>query len=94
MEATKKHVFYILEVAPGGSSKLAWEELLKLVTERGGKQERTVLCCWHKVPAPNTAQVNATMGHTLDYDDISAINLRERNTRLSFLQDSLLTASF
>jgi 2-methylcitrate dehydratase PrpD len=68
-ELTKKHILDILGVALGGSSKPGVKELAELVTEWGGKEESTVLCYGHKVPAPNAAQVNATMGHALDYDD-------------------------
>jgi 2-methylcitrate dehydratase PrpD len=68
-ELTKKHILDILGVALGGSSKPGVKELAELVTEWGGKEESTLLCYGRKVPAPNAAQVNATMGHALDYDD-------------------------
>jgi len=68
-ETTKKQVLDILGVALGGSSRSGVKELAELVGEWGGKEESTVLCFGHKVPAPNAAQVNATMGHALDYDD-------------------------
>ncbi len=70
VEATRKEILDTLGVALGGSSKSGVKELLELVTEWGGKEESTVLCYGHKVPAPNAAQVNATMGHALDYDDV------------------------
>ena len=69
IELTKKHILDILGVALGGSSKPGVKELAELVTEWGGKEESTLLCYGRKVPAPNAAQVNATMGHALDYDD-------------------------
>jgi 2-methylcitrate dehydratase PrpD len=69
MEATKKHILDILGVALGGSAKPGVRELAELIAEWGGREESTVLCYGHKVPAPNAAQVNATMGHALDYDD-------------------------
>jgi len=68
-EHTKKQILDILGVALGGSSKAGVKELVELVMEWGGKEESTILCYGHKVPAPNAAQVNATMGHALDYDD-------------------------
>ncbi len=66
---TKKQILDILGVALGGSSRPGVRELAELIGEWGGKEESTVLCFGHKVPAPNAAQVNATMGHALDYDD-------------------------
>jgi 2-methylcitrate dehydratase PrpD len=69
VEVTKKQILDILGVALGGSSRPGVMELVELVAEWGGKAESTVLCFGHKVPAPNAAQVNATMGHALDYDD-------------------------
>ena len=72
VEMAKREVLDILGVALGGSSKPGVKELLELVTEWGGKEESTIFCYGHKVPAPNAAQVNATMGHALDYDDTGA----------------------
>ena len=69
VEHTKKQILDILGVALGGSSKPGVKELVELVTEWGGKEESTIFCYGNKVPAPNAAQVNATMGHALDYDD-------------------------
>ncbi len=69
VDITKKQILDILGVALGGSSRPGVRELAELVGEWGGKEESTVLCFGHKVPAPNAAQVNATMGHALDYDD-------------------------
>ena len=68
-ELTKKHILDILGVALGGSSRPGIKELAELIGEWGGKEESTVLCFGLKVPAPNAAQVNASMGHALDYDD-------------------------
>jgi len=69
LELTKKHILDILGVTLGGSSRPGVRELAELIGEWGGKEESTVLCYGLKVPAPNAAQVNATMGHALDYDD-------------------------
>jgi len=69
VEITKKQILDILGVALGGSSRPGVRELAELIAEWGGKEESTVLCFGHKVPTPNAAQVNATMGHALDYDD-------------------------
>ena len=69
IDHTKKQVLDILGVALGGSSKAGVKELAEIVSDWGGKEESTVFCFGKKVPAPNAAQVNATMGHALDYDD-------------------------
>jgi 2-methylcitrate dehydratase PrpD len=69
VEATKKEILDILGVAVGGSAKPGVKELREIVAEWGGKEESTILCYGDRVPAPNAAQVNATMGHALDYDD-------------------------
>jgi 2-methylcitrate dehydratase PrpD len=68
-EHTKKQILDILGVALGGSAKAGVKELAELVAEWDGKEESTIFCFDKKVPAPNAAQVNATMGHALDYDD-------------------------
>ncbi len=69
VEITRKQILDILGVALGGSSRPGVRELAEIIVEWGGKEESTVLCFGNKVPAPNAAQVNATMGHALDYDD-------------------------
>ncbi len=69
VEHTKKQVLDILGVALGGSSKAGIKELAEIITDWGGKKESTIICFGEKVPAPNAAQVNASMAHALDYDD-------------------------
>jgi 2-methylcitrate dehydratase PrpD len=69
VEHTKKQVLDILGVALGGSGRPGIKELAAIVTDWGGKEESTIFCYGKKLPAPNAAQVNASMGHALDYDD-------------------------
>jgi 2-methylcitrate dehydratase PrpD len=69
IEHTKKQVMDMLGVMLGGSSRQGVGELAELMREWGGKEESSVLCFGYKAPAPNAAQVNATMGHALDFDD-------------------------
>jgi 2-methylcitrate dehydratase PrpD len=71
VEHTKKQVLDIIGVALGGSSKAGVKELAEIVLDWAGKEESTIFCYGKKVPAPNAAQVNAAMGHALDYDDTS-----------------------
>ena len=70
VEITKKEVLDTLAVAVAGFGQPGPKELLELVQEWGGKEEATVIGCRQKVPAPNAAQVNATLVHTRDYDDV------------------------
>jgi 2-methylcitrate dehydratase PrpD len=70
VEITKKEVLDTLAVAVAGLGQPGPKELLELVQEWGGKEEATVIGCRQKVPAPNAAQVNATLTHTRDYDDV------------------------
>ena len=72
MEMTKKQILDITGVTMGGSSKPGIRELAELMTDWGGKQESTLFCFGGKVPVPVAAQVNASMGHALDYDDTGA----------------------
>jgi 2-methylcitrate dehydratase PrpD len=69
VEHTKKQVLDILGVALGGSSRPGIKELAEIITDWGGKPESSIFCFGKKVPAPNAAQVNASMAHALDYDD-------------------------
>jgi 2-methylcitrate dehydratase PrpD len=69
LDHTKKQVLDIIGVALGGSSKAGVGELAAIVIDWAGKEESAIFCYGKKVPAPNAAQVNATMGHALDYDD-------------------------
>jgi 2-methylcitrate dehydratase PrpD len=70
IEATKRQILDTLGVMLGGSSREGVKQLVELITEWGGKEESTILAFGYKVPSPNAAQVNATMGHALDYDDL------------------------
>jgi 2-methylcitrate dehydratase PrpD len=70
VEITKKEVLDTLAVAVAGFGQPGPKELLDMVREWGGKEEATVVGSKQKVPAPNAAQVNATLIHTRDYDDV------------------------
>lgn len=69
VEHTKKQVLDILGVALGGSAQPGVKELAEIVVDWAGKPESTIFCYGKKIPAPDAAQVNASMGHALDYDD-------------------------
>ncbi len=70
VDETKKQILDILGVAVGGFSYSGPKELRELILDWGGKAESTIIGTSKKVPAPNAAHINATMAHSLDYDDV------------------------
>jgi 2-methylcitrate dehydratase PrpD len=70
VEATKKEILDLLGVALGGINQPGATHVCELVKEWGGKEESSIIGSKQKVPAPNAAQANATMAHTLDFDDV------------------------
>ena len=70
VSATKKQVLDFFGVAVGGSSEAGVKEMTDLALEWGGAPQSTVIYWGYKLPAPIAAQLNATMGHSLDYDDV------------------------
>ena len=67
---TKDQVLDFFGVALGGSSEAGVGEMRDLVLEWGGAPQSSILRFGDRVPAPNAAQVNATMAHSLDFDDV------------------------
>jgi 2-methylcitrate dehydratase PrpD len=67
---TKDQVLDFFGVALGGSREAGANETRDLALEWGGAPQCTVLAYGDKLPAPNAAQVNATMAHCLDFDDV------------------------
>jgi 2-methylcitrate dehydratase PrpD len=70
VEETKKQVLDYIGVALGGYGQAGAKEIRELAVEWGGAAQSTILSCGVKVPAPNAAQANATMVHSLDFDDV------------------------
>jgi 2-methylcitrate dehydratase PrpD len=70
IEATKKEILDFFGVALGGMSQPGATHVCALIKEWGGKEESSIIGCTQRVPAPNAAQANATMAHTLDFDDV------------------------
>jgi len=70
VNATKKEILDLLGVALGGISQPGATHVCALVREWGGKEESSIIGSKQKVPAPNAAQANATMAHSLDFDDV------------------------
>ncbi|NLV72719.1 MAG: MmgE/PrpD family protein [Actinobacteria bacterium] len=70
VKITKDQVLDYFGVALGGSSEAAVGELRDLMLEWGGAAQSRTLVWGDELPAPNAAQVNATMAHSLDFDDV------------------------
>lgn len=70
VEETKKQVLDLIGVAIGGYGQAGAKEIRELAIEWGGAEQATIFSCGIKVPAPNAAQANATMVHSLDFDDV------------------------
>jgi 2-methylcitrate dehydratase PrpD len=70
VDATKKEILDLLGVALGGILQPGATHVCKLMQEWGGKEESSIIGSSLKVPAPNAAQANATMAHSLDFDDV------------------------
>jgi 2-methylcitrate dehydratase PrpD len=67
--ATKRDLLDTLGAVLGGSAAPGIAEVVSLVRHWGGREESSLLLIGDKVPAPQAALVNATMGHALDFDD-------------------------
>ncbi len=70
VEATKKEILDLLGVAFGGAAQPGATHVCALMKEWGGKEESSLIGSQQKLPAPSAAQVNATMAHSLDFDDV------------------------
>jgi 2-methylcitrate dehydratase PrpD len=67
--ASKRDILDTLGAMLGGSVAPGIRELAGLVKRWGGREEGSLLLIGGRVPAPQAALVNATMGHALDFDD-------------------------
>ena len=70
IEVTKKEILDFLGVALAGYASPGPKELAALLYEWGGKEESSAINHKKKLPAPVAAQINASMGHALDFDDV------------------------
>ncbi|MDR3278206.1 MAG: MmgE/PrpD family protein, partial [Oscillospiraceae bacterium] len=66
----KNQALDFIGVALGGSAKAGANEIRALYNEWGGAKHATVIGWGDKLPVAHAAQVNATQGHSLDYDDV------------------------
>jgi 2-methylcitrate dehydratase PrpD len=69
LAAAKTNLFDTLACATAGISANGVKDLLRVVTDWGGKQEASIWCTGARVPAHHAAWVNGMMAHARDYDD-------------------------
>ena len=66
----KKQILDYIGVAVAGACKPGAQEVRELYEELGGLEQASVWCSGKKLPVISAAQVNATLGHCLDFDDV------------------------
>jgi 2-methylcitrate dehydratase PrpD len=67
--ATKRDVLDTFGCMLGGSGAPGIDALCAMLDVWGGRAESRVLLRDHRLPAPQAALLNASMGHALDFDD-------------------------
>ena len=65
----KKFIIDIMACVTAGSTAPSCPEVVKLISDLGGKEEASVLVYGKKLPAFQAAYLNTLMGHSRDYDD-------------------------
>jgi 2-methylcitrate dehydratase PrpD len=67
--ATKRDILDTFGCILGGSGAPGIDALFAMADHWGGREESTVLLHGRRLPAPQAALLNASMGHALDFDD-------------------------
>src|SRR4051812_7998708 len=67
--ATKRDALDTFGCILGGSGAPGIGELFEIADHWGGREESTVILRGRRLPAPQAALLNASMGHALDFDD-------------------------
>jgi len=67
--ATKRDILDTFGCVLGGSGAPGIDALFELADEWGGREESIVVLRGRRLPAPQAALLNASMGHALDFDD-------------------------
>ncbi len=70
VDITKSEILDTLGVTAAGFGQAAAKQVLELARDWGGTPQSSIIGTRLKVPAPNAAQVNASMAHARDYDDV------------------------
>src|SRR5919107_1907705 len=69
VESARRHILDTFGCMLGGSGSPGIDELFAVISRWGGLAESRVLLRGVRLPAPQTALLNASMGHALDFDD-------------------------
>ena len=67
--ATKRDILDTFGCILGGSAAPGIDALFEMADHWGGREESVVLLRGRRLPAPQAALLNASMGHALDFDD-------------------------
>src|SRR5277367_850328 len=69
IEAARRDILDTFGCMLGGSGSPGIDQLFAVITRWGGREESRVLLRGTRLPAPQAALLNASMGHALDFDD-------------------------
>jgi 2-methylcitrate dehydratase PrpD len=69
VESARRDILDTFGCMLGGSGSPGIDELFAVVARWGGREESRVLLRGTRLPAPQAALLNASMGHALDFDD-------------------------
>jgi 2-methylcitrate dehydratase PrpD len=69
VESARRDILDTFGCMLGGSGSPGIDELCAVIGHWGGREESRVLLRGLSLPAPQTALLNASMGHALDFDD-------------------------
>src|SRR6516165_1382082 len=69
VESARRDILDTLGCMLGGSASPGIGELFAVIARWGGREESRVLLRGTRLPAPQSALLNASMGHALDFDD-------------------------
>jgi 2-methylcitrate dehydratase PrpD len=69
VESARRDILDAFGCMLGGSGSAGIEELFAVISRWGGLEESRVLLRGVRLPAPQAAPLNASMGHALDFDD-------------------------
>src|SRR5205807_4930426 len=69
VESARRDILDTFGCMLGGSGSPGIDELFSMIARWGGSEESRVLLRDTRLPAPQAALLNASMGHALDFDD-------------------------
>ena len=69
VESARRDILDTFGCMLGGSGSPGIDQLFAVIARWGGREESRVLLRGTRLPAPQAALLNASMGHALDFDD-------------------------